>query len=155
MLIQLQAIAESNENVKKTLIYLSYSIDQLYSYTDRDYIDDTNFTSYRESGSGPSAGLRVIIDISKDDYVSYGQTFYGVSVYVHAKDSFPLPGDKVLVAQPATDVLLAVKPTVLGSSTDIRGLPVSIRNCFFKNEVLIGYFIVIIYLAAVFTFRDH
>lgn len=106
-----------------------------YSYTDQDYIEDTNFPSYRESGAGPSAGLEAIIDVSKDDYFSYGETFYGVSVYVHATDSFPLPADKVLVAQPDTDVRMAVKPTVVGSSSDIRGLPLSKRDCFFKNEV--------------------
>lgn len=128
----------------------------LRSYTDRDYIEDTNFPSYRDSGSGPSAGLEAIIDVSEDDYFSYGQTFYGVSVYVHAIDSFPLSADKVLVAQPATDVRLAVTPSVLNSS-NIRTLPLSMRNCFFKNEVGTYSILYITYLSFVkiFTIRDH
>lgn len=111
------------------------------SYIDRDYILDTDLPSYRESGAGPAAGLEAIIDVSKDDYYSYDETFYGVSVYVHANDSFPLPGDKVVIAQPYTDILMAVTPTVLQSSRDIRALPLAIRNCFFKNEVNILSFV--------------
>lgn len=112
-----------------------FFVSLLRSLTDTDYIEDSETSIYRASGAGPSVGLEAMIGVSKNDYYSYIQTFYGVSVYVHSFDSFPQPADKVLTAQPGTDVQIAVMPTVLVSSNNIRSLPLTVRNCFFDDEV--------------------
>lgn len=111
-----------------------HSSDICFSSTDEDYIEDSIKIPYRVSGAGPSAGLDVVIDIAKDDYVSYSQAFYGVSIYVHSFNEFPQIADKMVIAQPSTDVLIAVEPTVLTSAGNIRPLPLRLRNCYFEDE---------------------
>lgn len=106
------------------------------SLTDTDYIEDTASSTYRISGAGPSVGLEALIGVSRNEYYSYIQTYYGASVYVHKFDAFPQPADKVLIAQPGTDVQIAVMPSVLVSSSNIRLLPLTLRSCFFDDEVL-------------------
>lgn len=60
---------------------------------------------------------------------------------MHRFDAFPQPADKVLTGQPGTDVQIAVMPSVLVSSTNIRSLPLTLRKCFFNDEVCIVHIV--------------
>lgn len=69
--------------------------------------------------------------------MSYSQSFYGISIYIHGNDAFPLAADKIRIGQPGTDIQVAVIPSVLYSPETMRALPVQLRNCYFDNEVYV------------------
>lgn len=99
------------------------------------FVDNAEFPTYRLPGAGPTSGLNMAIYVPPENYMSYTQSFYGVSIFVHGFNQFPLASDKVLVGQPGNDIQLAVIPSVLYSPSSVRELPVQLRNCYFEDEV--------------------
>lgn len=92
---------------------------------------------YQVSGAGQHVGLDVLFLVGKEDYVSYAKSYFGASVLVHGAERFPQGLDRVTVAQPGSDVNIAVIPSVVVSQDSIRGVGVGQRNCFFNDEVTI------------------
>lgn len=73
--------------------------------------------------------------MGKEDYVSYAKSYYGASVLLHGAERFPQTLDKIIVAQPGSDVNIAVIPSVVVSQDNIRDVPIQQRNCYFNDEV--------------------
>lgn len=125
----------------RLLYFKSYAITiissaGLYRDTINDYIDDTtNDPVYRVSGAGQFVGLEAFIQVGTIDYVSYANSYYGVSVLVHGTDDFPQQSDRTAVGQPGDDLTVAIVPTVVVSEASVRDLPLRQRNCYFDDEV--------------------
>lgn len=90
---------------------------------------------YRVSGSGESAGLSLLLDVQKDDYVAYSKSFYGAEILIHDPQDFPQTSVMSAVAQPGTDLLLSIIPTVTMSEEDVKSLSLRQRSCLFDDEV--------------------
>lgn len=67
--------------------------------------------------------------------MAYTKTYYGVSVLIHSPREYPQNAVAKTIGQIGTDVTINVVPSVVVSEESVRGLPLTQRNCFFKDEV--------------------
>lgn len=90
---------------------------------------------YRVAGYGESVGLSVVLDAEMGEYVSFRNSYYGIKVLIHQPDDFGDSSNVLTTAQPGDDVSVAVIPTVMVSTPDVRKLPPDLRDCLFEDEV--------------------
>lgn len=109
---------------------------RICSDTNNQFVDDTSHdVEHRVSGAGKYVGLDVFVRFGGSPYVSYGDSFYGVSILLHGPEDFPLTSDRAAYGQPGDDVTVAVIPTVVVSEASVRGLPLRQRECYFDDEL--------------------
>lgn len=85
-------------------------------------------------GSGRFVALDLLLSPEANDYVSYYESFYGISTSIQPQDDFPDAGHFFsLVSGYNVDIYLT--PTVIKSDNSLRSIPATERNCFFPDEV--------------------
>lgn len=117
------------------IYFLNRSILFILSDTKNDFIEDTNDDEiYRVSGAGHFVGLEAYLRIRTTEYVSYANSFYGVSVMIHSYDDYPQLSNRVAIVQPGDGVRMIVEPTVVVTDVSVRSLLLRQRNCYFEDE---------------------
>lgn len=87
------------------------------------------------SGAGQFVGLEVLLRVSTAQYVAYSRSYYGINVLIHSPEDYPQASATTTVVQPGYDVILAIIPSVVVSTPDVRSLALEQRNCLFEDEV--------------------
>lgn len=89
---------------------------------------------YHVSSSGDHGGLSFFVLMDMDNYISYTDSFYGVSVMLHSTDDFPSTINRVGYGQPGGDLIMSVQPTMVVSEPRVRSLSFAQRQCYFEDE---------------------
>lgn len=79
-------------------------------------------------------GLNVLIDPEVNETLALSKAAYGVEVLIHDAEEFPQASVSSAIAQPGTDVIMSIVPSVISSKPAIRSLPVVERQCYFADE---------------------
>lgn len=77
----------------------------------------------------------MLLRVSEADYVAYTRSYYGITVLIHPPHDYPQYSATTTIAQPGSDVILAVVPSVVISQPEVRTLSLQQRSCFFEDEV--------------------
>lgn len=78
--------------------------------------------------------LNLLIDVSKQNYVSYVRSYYAVQVMIHDPVEYPESSINKAISQPGFETIIAVKPSVVVSDESIRSMDLIQRECLFKDE---------------------
>lgn len=79
--------------------------------------------------------MELLVNIEPKEYVAYTKTYYGVTIMIHSPHEYPQNAVAKTVGQIGTDVTINVVPSVVVSEASIKNLPLTQRNCYFKDEV--------------------
>ncbi|KAF5276888.1 hypothetical protein FQA39_LY06439 [Lamprigera yunnana] len=91
-------------------------------------------TSYIVGGAGPALGLRVVLDLDREQYTSAIRPIYGLSVVVQSSIEFPEMSLQSHTIEVSEELTLSVTPKVFQSTESIRGMNINKRKCLFDNE---------------------
>lgn len=72
--------------------------------------------------------------------MAYTKTYHGVSILIHSPQEYPQNAVARTIGQIGTDVTINVVPSVIVTEESVRGLPLTQRNCYFKDEVNRSYY---------------
>uniref|UniRef100_A0A182JHD4 Pickpocket n=1 Tax=Anopheles atroparvus TaxID=41427 RepID=A0A182JHD4_ANOAO len=96
------------------------------------------YRARRLSGAGRHVGLSLLIDVEPDTYMAPTKSFIGAEIYVHDPLDFPSDADFEHVAQPGWDMVMAVIPLPIESSSTMRQVPEEMRKCYLPEESNVG-----------------
>lgn len=85
-------------------------------------------------GAGKYVGITVHINSSLDSYLSSSHPFYGTFIIIHEATNYPEFSKSVDLVQPGQEARLAVIPTVIVSTEEVRNMPLDQRYCLFPEE---------------------
>ncbi|XP_054725313.1 pickpocket protein 28 [Anastrepha obliqua] len=107
------------------------------------YTPDSGIKSYpaRVLGAGARAGLFIALQSFRQevDYVCRGP-IQGFKVSLHSPDDVPLVSNQFVRIPMSKEVLIAVKPNMITTSSGIADYPPQRRQCFLKNERTLKFF---------------
>ena len=86
--------------------------------------------------TGKRKGLRMVLDEHSNQatFSTVQNDFYGFKLFVGSPDEFPALKDRSLLVQPGHENFIEAAGYVVKSSSDIKKLDSTARNCYFQDE---------------------
>lgn len=79
-------------------------------------------------------GLNVLMDPETTQSMALAKSAYGIEVLIHDAEEFPQASVSSAIAQPGTEVIMSIVPSVISSKPAIRSVSVQERQCYFADE---------------------
>nr|CAD7403909.1 unnamed protein product [Timema cristinae] len=88
----------------------------------------------RVNGAGYLAGVSMLMDPRLEDYYAALFSFYGLQVLIHAPTDYPEISARGIILAPKKEAFLQVSAAATYSTSNVRLLSTSQRQCLFKDE---------------------
>ncbi|XP_071443231.1 pickpocket protein 28-like [Hetaerina americana] len=94
----------------------------------------------RGPGAGATSGLHIYLRADPEDYDVRCRTIGGFKVLLHNPSEFPRMSQQFFRAPLSQDVVVSVKPNIMGTSKELQEYPSSRRRCLFQRERHLQFF---------------
>ncbi|XP_046391658.1 pickpocket protein 28-like [Ischnura elegans] len=95
---------------------------------------------HRGPGAGASSGLHIYFKADPEDYDARCRTIGGFKVLLHNPSEFPRMSELFFRAPLNQDVVVSVKPNIMGTTNELQDYPSSRRRCLFQRERQLRFF---------------
>ncbi|XP_055390547.1 sodium channel protein Nach-like [Condylostylus longicornis] len=95
---------------------------------------------HKISGSHYKAGLTVLLDSQIDDYMASYLSSYGFRLFLHDAYDYADENAEIKMLSSNQECFIRVVPEQVKTTQAIRKLPISQRNCYFRDEFKLDFF---------------